>query len=81
MESNYERTLRINSDMLNTFGSASGVRTLEYLSEFCLENECTFNSSSARKSDFNQGARAVILEIRHWLGIDISKLEKDEQND
>ncbi len=77
-QTNYERTIQTNSDFLNTFGSAHGVKTLEFLSNFCLEHECTFDRTSARKSDFNQGARAVILEIRHWLNMDISKLEKDE---
>jgi len=50
---------------------------LDYLSKFCLEHDCTFDRTSARKSDFNQGARSVILEIRHWLDMDITKLEKD----
>ena len=70
----YDIYVQRNSDFLSTFGSAMGKRSLEYISDFCLEHDCTFDEKSARKSDFNQGARSVILEIRHWLDMDISKL-------
>lgn len=74
----YDIVRQRNSDFLNTFESGeSQKRVLSYLSKYCLENSCTFDKDSARKSDFNQGARSVILEIRHWLDIDLSKLEKD----
>ncbi len=66
-----------NGDFVATFGSERGVRALGYISDFCLEHACTFDEKSARKTDFNQGARSVILEIRHWLDMDISKLEKE----
>ncbi len=74
----YEIVVQRNSDFLSTFGSAIGKRTLKYLSSFCLEHDCTFDEKSSRKSDFNQGARSVILEIRHWLDMDITKLEKEQ---
>lgn len=76
-ESYYDICIQRNSDFLNTFTGDRGARVLEYLSKYCLEKDCTFDKSSARKSDFNQGARSVILEIRHWLDMDINKLEKD----
>jgi len=76
-QTHYEIAIQRNSNFLNTFTGPHGKPVLDYLSKFCLEHECTFDKSSARKSDFNQGARAVILEIRHWLDMDISKLEKD----
>ncbi len=76
-QTRYEICVQRNSDFLNTFVGERGQRTLVYISKFCLEKECTFDKKSARMSDFNQGARAVILEIRHWLDMDISKLEKE----
>ena len=65
------------SDFTESFTGEKQGRTLAYLSKFCLENRSTFLEDSARKSDFNEGARSVILEIRHWLDIDLSKIEKD----
>jgi len=63
-------------DFQNAFLSEHGTGALDYLSKFCLEHENTFVVDSARKSDFNEGARAVILEIRHWLDYDLNKLER-----
>ena len=76
-QSRYDIVRQRNSDFLNTFTGQYGEPVLKYLSKYCLENTCTFDKNSARKSDFNQGARSVILEIRHWLDMDISKLEED----
>jgi hypothetical protein len=76
-ESRYEIYVQRHSDFVNTFTGDRQKRVLDYISKFCLENDCTFDRDSARKSDFNQGARAVILEIRRWLDMDISKIEKD----
>lgn len=65
-----------NSDFLHIFlGSPQGKRIYEHLSDYCLKKECTFDKDSARKSDFNAGARAVILEIDYWLEYDLSTLE------
>jgi len=80
-QSNYNICINRNSDFLNTFGSAHGLKTLKYLSDYCLEKEQTYDRTSDRKTAFNEGARSVILEIRHWLDMDISKLEKDDQNE
>ena len=66
-----------NADFLHSFSGTHGDRTVEYLSRFCLEKRNTFVPDSARKSDFNEGARSVILEIRRWLDMDITKLEKE----
>ncbi len=65
-----------NSDFLHIFSSSpQGKRIYDYLSKFCLKKECTFDKDSARKTDFNAGARAVILEIDYWLEFDLSTLE------
>ena len=66
-----------NSDFLHSFSGLHGDRTLTYLSRFCLENHSTFVEESERKSSFNEGARSVILEIRRWLDIDITKIVKE----
>ena len=71
------RRIQKNGDFLDTFGSERGIRTLGYISDFCLEHDCTFVTGDAHKSSYNQGIRRVILEIRHWLDMDISKLEKE----
>lgn len=55
------------NNFLHSFSGIHGEGTLEFLSKFCLENRSTFVENSGRKSDFNEGARSVILEIRHWL--------------
>ena len=71
-----------NSDFLQVFsGSPQGKRIYDYLAVFCLKKECTFDKDSARKSDFNTGARAVILEIDYWLEYDLSALEKAGETD
>ena len=76
-QTRYEIYAQRNSDFVNTFTGDRQERVLAYLSKFCLENEQTFNINSERKSAFNEGARAVILEIRRWLDMDMSKIEKD----
>jgi hypothetical protein len=43
-----------------------GVRVLNDLSRFCLENLDIFVIGSARKTDFNLGANSVIRHIR-WM--------------
>lgn len=65
-----------NADFLHSFSGPHGERVLTYLSRFCLEHQSTFVEVSERKSSFNEGARSVILEIRHWLDIDITKLKE-----
>ncbi len=66
-----------NSDFLQTFsGNPQGENTYDFLAKFCLKDECTFDRDSARKSDFNAGARAVILEIDYWMKYDLSLLEE-----
>ncbi len=71
-----------NSDFLQIFsGSPQGKRIYDYLAKFCLKKECTFDKDSARKSDFNTGARAVILEIDYWCEYDLSTLEEAGETD
>ena len=74
----YDIYIQRNSDFLHALSGDRGDRVLAYLSKYCLEKDCTFDKDSARKSDFNQGARSVMLEIRHWLDMDITKLEKEQ---
>jgi len=64
------------SDFQNSFLSHHGTGTLDRLSEFCMEHKCTYVEGSPGKSAFNEGARSVILEIRHWLDYDLTKLER-----
>ncbi len=74
-----EIVIQRNSDFLNALAGPHGKRVLTHLSKFCLEHRSTFVEGDGRKSDFNEGARSVILEIRRWLDYDISKLEPDEE--
>ena len=77
-----EKIKQRNSDFLHIFsGSPQGKRIYEYLSDFCLKKSCTFDRDSARKSDFNAGARAVILEIDYWMEYDLSLLETTGKTD
>lgn len=69
------------SDFTQTFSGTQGKRVLEYLSIFCLKKECTFDKDSARKSIFNSGARAVILEIDYWREYDLSILDKTDETE
>lgn len=61
------------SDFKHSFESGPGKRVYKYLSEFCFENKSTYNESSPSTSDFNEGSRFVILEIRKWLDFDLTK--------
>ena len=71
-----------NSDFLHIFsGSPQGKRIYDYLANFCLKKECTFDKESARKSDFNAGARAVILEIDYWMEYDLSTLDETSETE
>lgn len=65
------------ADFLHSFSGPHGERVLVYLSRFCLEKHSTFVANSEMKSAFNEGARSVILEIRRWLEMDITKLNKE----
>ena len=65
------------TDFKHSFESGPGKRVDEHLSRFCLEHRSTFVEDSGRKSDFNEGARSVILEIRRWLNFDLTKLNKE----
>ena len=70
------------SDFVQVFGgSLQGIRIYDYLSSFCLKKDCTFVPGSPDKSAFNQGARAVILEIDHWLEYDLSTLDEAGETD
>ena len=70
------------TDFMHCFSGPCGERTLKYLSKFCLEHESTYVEGSGRKSDLNEGARLVILEIRRWLEFDLTKVgdESKENN-
>ncbi len=71
-----------NSDFLHIFTSSpQGKRIYEFLADFCLKKECTFDRESARKTDFNAGARAVILEIDYWIEFDLSTLDETGKTD
>lgn len=60
------------SDFANVFSGEQAERVLDYLSLFCLKNDNTFVQGSPDKSAFNEGARAVMLEIDHWINLDLS---------
>jgi len=76
---NLEKAQQKKMDFIEAFGSARGVKALGHLSKFCLEHAQTFDPTSDRMSAFNEGARSVILEIRHWLNLDLSKYEESER--
>ncbi len=66
-----------NADSLYSFSGPHGERTLARLSKFCLEKRSTFVEGNRSKTDYNEGSRSVILEIRRWLDWDITKLEEE----
>ncbi len=76
-----ERIKQRNMDFVQTFAGPHGERVLAYLSVFCLKKGSTFISGSPDKSAFNEGARAVILEIDHWLEYDLSTLDETGETD
>ena len=63
------------TDFKRSFETSPGKRngTYDYLSKFCFENQSTFNASSQITSNFNEGSRFVILEIKKWLEFDLTK--------
>jgi hypothetical protein len=76
-----EKVNQRHSDFVQVFSGPQGQRALDYLSKFCLKKDCTFVLGSPDKSAFNQGARAVILEIDHWLEYDLTTLEGTGETD
>ena len=70
-----------NSDFLDVFSGPRGERVYKYLETFCLKKGSTFIQGQSDQSDFNEGARAVILEIDHWLELDLSSLENTGETD
>ncbi len=76
-----EKIKQRNVDFLQTFSGPHGERVLAYLSVFCLKKGSTFIQGSPDKSAFNEGARAVILEIDHWLEFDLSTLDETGETD
>ncbi len=63
------------SDFKHSFETPTGKRVYKYLSEFCFENESTFDAGSQSTCNFNEGSRFVILEIRKWLDMNDKKME------
>jgi len=76
-----ERVQLKHADFVQTFESIQGKRVYTILEKFCLKNSGTFVTGSPDKSAFNEGARAVMLEIDHWLNIDLSSLDKTGETD
>ncbi len=76
-----ERIKQRNSDFVQTFAGPQGERVHAYLSVFCLKKGNTFVEGSPDKSAFNEGARAVMLEIDHWLEYDLSTLDEAGETD
>lgn len=68
-------------DFQHSFSGPHGERVLTYLSRFCLEKRTTFVEESGSKTNFNEGARSVILEIRRWLEYDLTKLSKEQKDE
>jgi hypothetical protein len=60
----------------NTFETTSGKVVLEHLSKFCLANRSTYVPGDSHHSAFNEGARAVWLEVCIWLS---KKLDENKQ--
>ncbi len=74
-----EAAMQRSKDFMESFESPSGKRVYTYLSRFCLENRTAYVEGSPHKTSFNEGARSVILEIRRWLDMDLTKLSKESE--
>ena len=64
------------SNFKHSFESATGKKVYEYLSKFCFDSQSTFNASSQSTSNFNEGSRFVILEIKKWVNMDSAGIEE-----
>ena len=64
-----------NSDFIFAFSGERGERVYAYLERFCLKKGSTFVAGQPDQSDFNEGARSVILEIDYLLELDLTTLE------
>jgi hypothetical protein len=76
-----EKVTELHSDFVQTFETPHGKRVYDLLAAFCLKKGCTFVEGSPDKSAFNQGARAVMLEIDFWLEYDLTTLEGTGETD
>ena len=69
-------------DYRTTFETEGGKRVLGHLRKKCYGSKSTFNLDE-RQHAFNEGGRAVLLDIEIMLSKDLEKLEQQEgtQND
>ena len=76
-----EKSTQRVADFTQAFSGPQGERVLAYLSVYCLKKDGTFVEGSPDKSAFNEGARAVILEIDYWIEFDLSTLDETGETD
>lgn len=62
-------------DFKHAFSGPHGERVLAHLSDFCFENDMTFVENSDI-SVLREGKRVVILEIKRWMNMDVTKLKE-----
>ena len=73
--SGLEKIKQLQMDYQATFDTETGKRVLKHLKAKCYEGKTTFHLDS-RQHAFNEGGRAVLLDILNMLSIDIEQMEK-----
>lgn len=71
------RSLSILADIKQTFSSPEGKRVLRYLMKRTGFLNTSFVAGDAYMSAFNEGQRAIIIDIVKKLKVDIRKLEDE----
>lgn len=71
-----------NTDFLHSFSGPHGERVFEYLKGLSTYEKSSIPADKRQPIDVNrliydEGQRAVILHILHWLNVDITKLKKE----
>jgi len=76
-----DRAKQLIVDMIGTFGTPEGKRTLDVISHFCSEHESTYVKGDTHDTAFQEGTRCVILYIREIMAKDPNRVRQEKAKD
>jgi hypothetical protein len=76
--SEYDKLRQLQLDYKTVFESEAGQRVYKALVKKCYGNKTTFDQND-RQHAFNEGVRAVLLDIDQMLSLDIDQMEKRQK--
>lgn len=76
--SQYDQLRQLQLDYKTVFESEAGKRVYKALVQKCYGEKTTFDTNE-RQHAFNEGVRAVLLDINQMLSLDIDAMEKRQK--